>query len=84
MYAQFERHGDAVSCSVCGLLVVKSGISIGPLLNDDGSPYQGNGAAALWARCAAGHDTPVDLGARGRIHLQPNAPAVDYPGLIAR
>jgi len=84
MYAQFERHGDAVVCSVCGELVVKAGTTIGPVFKDDGSPHEGNNAKSLWARCSLGHDTPVSLGTMGRLHLQHNPPSSDYPGLIAR
>lgn len=84
MYAQFERRGDVVHCATCNELVIKPGVSIGPVFAGDGSLYRSNNARSLWVLCSAGHETPVSLGSFGRIHLQPNAPDPSIPGLIAR
>jgi len=84
MYTQFERHGDAVTCGTCGEEVVRAGVTIGPVFNEDGSLMQGNNARSLWARCSLGHDTAVALGTLGRLHLQPTPPNHNIPGLIAK
>jgi hypothetical protein len=84
MYSQYERHGDALLCSSCGEQVIKSGVSIGPVFNPDGTPYHGNSARSLWVRCSRGHETPVSLGSLGRLHYQVNPPTLNIPGIIAR
>lgn len=90
MYAQFERHGDSMTCNTCPEQIIPSGLCVGPLLNPDGSPWEASSefeaqGKSLSCLCKKGHETPVDgLGAFGRIHWQPNPPSVGVPGLFVR
>ena len=84
MFYQFERHGEAVSCETCGESLFKGGIEIGPIMNPDGSAFNGTSVPSLSVRCSKGHESTIDLGSDGRYLSQPNPPSLEIPGIIAR
>ena len=84
MFYQFERHGEAVNCVTCGDSLFKGGLAIGPIVNPDGSAFEGTSVQSLSVRCSNGHESPIDLGIGGRCHPQPGPPSLEMSGIIAR